>query len=577
MKPPRVLFINTDGGSLRIHPQLYTDGKVCLSILGTWRGPQWSAGMSLRTILLSLQSLLTEEPLRCEPGFEDAPNQDVERANVFVVHEAVRVLVIDAASRGASWGIAEEFAPLTFAMHQHILSRRAIILRRLASLSEQHDGQILSNPFEFSVRFQRNGRYNFASLIRLLSDLPLEEPPNVLQGRANNSQAVKAAHAAGLAAKDITSGEDDSSSESTTNSDGVEPCCRICHQTAEESGNPMITPCRCTGSISHVHVRCLLQWLQRPETVRNSVWRCDVCQQKYCVRLGNVGAPPGMAYLRRDIEVFNDSEFDAPGLVTVLLICCAQIMVTSVGNMISSMVHPFAVAVPLFMLVPAASLEFLNMSCYFATFAVKAMVWLSGPKWHPADWGAMGSTLHLVLDVITDHVGIYLGGQLHVLMLAVSCALLKIITQNMLDLTFLGLMNFVHGIEVRTRESRAAELYPSCRALLPLYIFEPLVAIHSIAAGLSLAINIFAILQLLARAFLYRSSIPVDVLPAVETAMSSRKQVPRPIKHRSEPLSGVVQTKRSAALAGGSKNNNSFPQPSPQKVAGGKKKGGMKR
>ena len=37
----------TSGGQVRFNPNLYSTGKVCLSILGTWRaehsGEQWSA------------------------------------------------------------------------------------------------------------------------------------------------------------------------------------------------------------------------------------------------------------------------------------------------------------------------------------------------------------------------------------------------------------------------------------------------------------------------------------------------------------------------------------------------------
>ena len=34
--PPQVNFRTTGGGSVRFNPNLYTDGKVCLSLLGTW-------------------------------------------------------------------------------------------------------------------------------------------------------------------------------------------------------------------------------------------------------------------------------------------------------------------------------------------------------------------------------------------------------------------------------------------------------------------------------------------------------------------------------------------------------------
>ncbi|CAE7515002.1 UBE2Z [Symbiodinium pilosum] len=86
MNPPEVRFLTTESGKLRIHPQLYADGKVCLSILGTWHGPRWTASSSIRTVLLSIQSLLCEDPLRCEPGMEAAPD-DKARVTLQAVKE----------------------------------------------------------------------------------------------------------------------------------------------------------------------------------------------------------------------------------------------------------------------------------------------------------------------------------------------------------------------------------------------------------------------------------------------------------------------------------------------------------
>lgn len=46
--PPQCKFVQHTGG--RIHPNLYnTDGKVCLSILGTWPGEPWSQAMTINT------------------------------------------------------------------------------------------------------------------------------------------------------------------------------------------------------------------------------------------------------------------------------------------------------------------------------------------------------------------------------------------------------------------------------------------------------------------------------------------------------------------------------------------------
>ena len=38
--------------------------------------------------------------------------------------------------------------------------------------------------------------------------------------------------------------------------------CRICLEEEEEleSGNPFITPCKCAGSMRHIHLKCLREW-----------------------------------------------------------------------------------------------------------------------------------------------------------------------------------------------------------------------------------------------------------------------------------------------------------------------------
>jgi len=62
--------ITTSDGVTRFHPNLYIDGKVCLSILGTWRGPSWAPVMTISTVLTTIQSLLEANPIVNEPGYE---------------------------------------------------------------------------------------------------------------------------------------------------------------------------------------------------------------------------------------------------------------------------------------------------------------------------------------------------------------------------------------------------------------------------------------------------------------------------------------------------------------------------
>ncbi|KAL3244364.1 hypothetical protein MRX96_018979 [Rhipicephalus microplus] len=70
IQPPRVRFMTTGYGCVRFNPNLYECGKVCLSILGTWTGPAWSPAQCIASVLLSIQSLLCENPYHNEPGYE---------------------------------------------------------------------------------------------------------------------------------------------------------------------------------------------------------------------------------------------------------------------------------------------------------------------------------------------------------------------------------------------------------------------------------------------------------------------------------------------------------------------------
>jgi len=69
-EPPKCTFLTTGRGKVRFNPNLYKNGKICLSILGTWPGPPWTGMMGIRTLCLNFQLLLNETPVRNEPGWE---------------------------------------------------------------------------------------------------------------------------------------------------------------------------------------------------------------------------------------------------------------------------------------------------------------------------------------------------------------------------------------------------------------------------------------------------------------------------------------------------------------------------
>jgi ubiquitin-protein ligase len=66
--PPHVTFLTTTAERIRFHPNLYASGKVCLSILNTWAGEQWSACQSISSVLLTICMSLHRDPFLNEPG-----------------------------------------------------------------------------------------------------------------------------------------------------------------------------------------------------------------------------------------------------------------------------------------------------------------------------------------------------------------------------------------------------------------------------------------------------------------------------------------------------------------------------
>ena len=76
LSPPIVWFYTTKS-KMRMNPNLYTNGKVCLSILNTWgNSSNWTPSMSVRSILISIQSMvLINNPIYNEPGFKFTTKQ----------------------------------------------------------------------------------------------------------------------------------------------------------------------------------------------------------------------------------------------------------------------------------------------------------------------------------------------------------------------------------------------------------------------------------------------------------------------------------------------------------------------
>lgn len=91
--PPKVTY-HTNDGITRMHPNLYKNGKVCLSVLNTWNGESWSSCQTISSILIILRSILTPGPLIHEPGI-DVFHRDFKSYSEIIRYKNIQIAIID--------------------------------------------------------------------------------------------------------------------------------------------------------------------------------------------------------------------------------------------------------------------------------------------------------------------------------------------------------------------------------------------------------------------------------------------------------------------------------------------------
>jgi len=93
---PKINFLTVDS-HVRFNPNLYENGKVCLSILGTWSGPSWSPVMNIRLILDSIRSLLGPFPIKNEPGHDNIKPEHIKSIeyNQYLIFHTYRLAIVE--------------------------------------------------------------------------------------------------------------------------------------------------------------------------------------------------------------------------------------------------------------------------------------------------------------------------------------------------------------------------------------------------------------------------------------------------------------------------------------------------
>ena len=89
--PPKVTYYTNDGKT-RFNPNLYKNGKVCISLLNTWKGEQWTGCQTITSILLVLCTILNDKPLLNEPGIREN-HRDHESYNKIIKYKTIEIAI----------------------------------------------------------------------------------------------------------------------------------------------------------------------------------------------------------------------------------------------------------------------------------------------------------------------------------------------------------------------------------------------------------------------------------------------------------------------------------------------------
>jgi len=133
----------------RLNPNLYEDGKVCVSLLGTLSGrgtEMWTSSSTLLQVIVSIQGLiLVSEPYFNEAGFEKQKGSQQGRENSRMYNEMVVLKLVQAQTKLLLHPppVFKDIIIAHFKKHAEKLLQR---LELWMEISEQHNNQHPLSP-----------------------------------------------------------------------------------------------------------------------------------------------------------------------------------------------------------------------------------------------------------------------------------------------------------------------------------------------------------------------------------------------------------------------------------------------
>lgn len=147
----------------RFNPNMYRDGKVCLSLLNTWHiGDKWSACQTLSTILLSIKtSVLTASPLTREPCKENLGSSEESLIyDRMILHANLQTAVIGMIKNTPDFAV-----PFYDEISSYFMKKRERLVDLAVSMIEY------DNVTEIMDFFRMKITYRFSTLGDIIQEL----------------------------------------------------------------------------------------------------------------------------------------------------------------------------------------------------------------------------------------------------------------------------------------------------------------------------------------------------------------------------------------------------------------------
>lgn len=170
--PPKINYC-TNGEGIRFNPNLYASGKVCVSILNTWRGEQWTSCQTISTILLTLCMLLCKNPLLNEPGVTQT-HHDFDKYTKIIEYKNIDIAVLKMVTKqdGIYPKMFHSFYPF---VKENFLKNSGDLKKYLEGRIHLPTEEINTGMYSMNVRIDYKLLYSKFNAV-LLDQEPKQEP-----------------------------------------------------------------------------------------------------------------------------------------------------------------------------------------------------------------------------------------------------------------------------------------------------------------------------------------------------------------------------------------------------------------